>query len=377
MRVTLTCHDIASIQFHDTPESVYARLVARFPHCMDAGGHPHAAAYTVAIHFAHTVTLPNGARHVGLNAAYADSMYYVSDRNGRLIGIDVSDSESRFHCRVSNDIDYTLLEGVVEILLHTLAVRQGKAFFHSGGIGVNGHAVLFCGWANIGKTNVIVELLKRGHPYLGDDWTIVSEDGLVYSYDKAITMYAYDIVAAPEIAEMCHGKTMGRLIASYCRLCRPSKVDASLGLRARITQRAFRQLARLVHFPMCIYPSADQITSAGTLQAAPLRAVYFMMRAEVPEIQVAPLDTEELIGRMLACYRYDTRLFFDPTKLQFAFPFEDADLGLGIRVSDVKAVWSKAFSHANVQRFTVLVPATFGPQQLVTGLRDHMAQWCV
>ena len=187
-------------------------------------------------------------------------------------------------------------------------------------------------------------------------------------------MYPHDIAAAPEIAQVCYGSFKGKIIACYCRLCRPSKIDVSLRPRQRLVQRVVSGTVRRLRLPTSIHPRADQITCKGTLLAAPLKVVYFMTRANVDKVGIAPLQGEELIARMLSCYQSETRLFIDSDPIQFAFPFQDCDWGLGRRIQEVKSIWSKAFLHPRVQLFAVEIPARANSSQLVSRLENHMLE---
>jgi hypothetical protein len=373
MDASFTCHDIRPIQFRDAPERIHTKLVETFPSYVDAAGRspdPH----PVLVEFVSDLALPKGARYISSTAAYTDSSYYLFDSRGNLICIDLSESEEKYHCQVSTNIDWDLLEDLLEALLHVLAIERRKAFFHSGAIAVNGQAVLMCGWLNIGKTESVVEFLKRGYAYIGDDWTIIGADAQAYSYDKTITMYPRDIAVAPEVAQTCYGTINGKIIACYCRLCRPSKIDVELRPGQRLVQHLVSGTVRRLHLPTTIHPRADQITPKGTSLTAPLKVAYFMTRANVDTIAITPIQADELTARMLSCYQSETRLFIDPAPLKFAFPFRDFGAGLGLHLPDVKSIWSEALLHPRVQLFTAEIPVYARSEQLVSQLESHMHQ---
>lgn len=378
MDVNLICHDIAFIQFRNISNGIYNQLIQNFPsYISNTVNRNPDVGEPVSIAFVPDLALPDGARYISSNAAYTDLSYYLLDYKGHMIHIDLSNLDGAYRFEISQHIDWGLLEDFVEILLHTLALSRHKAFFHSGGVGVDGQAVVLCGWANIGKTELIVEFLRRGYAYIGDDWTIIGADAIVQSYDKAIAMYPHDIAVSPEIAEAYYGKLKGGIISRYCQLYRPGKVEhVALRLRERIVRRILRELVYRMRLHMSIHVKAEQITCEGTILSAPLKVLYFMTRANVPVIDIAPLQADALIEQMLHCYRYETRLFFDSERFKFAFPSHDFDLGLGIRIENVKSVWSKAFSHPQVKLFTVQIPTTTGPNEMVSHLETHMHQFC-
>lgn len=377
MHVRFACHDIAAIQFHNVPEEIYTQLVQIFPSYVGGVADAEASAEPVTIEFVSGLALPEGARYISSTAAYSGTSYYLTDRRGSLIRIDLSSLGSPWHFQVSQRIDWGLLEDFIEILLHTLALDRQKSFFHSGAVGVDKQAVVLCGWANIGKTESIVEFLRRGYAYIGDDWTIIDANATVYSYEKAIAMYPHDIAVSPEAVQSYYGRFKGRILARYCHLHQPGKVGCvPLGLRESVERRLLRELVRRLHLHMTIHVKAEQISPRGTLRVAPLKALYFMTRANVPEVAITSLRSDELVARMLSCYCYATRLFFDSEALRFAFPSQNFDLGLGIRVADVESILSKAFLRPQVKLFTVQIPAATGPRELVSSLEAHMGQCC-
>jgi len=375
MRVNFTCHDIAFIQFRNTPSEIYTQLVQTFPSYIDIATSANPDGQPVLIEFVEDLALPAGAQYISSTAAYTKSSYYLLDHKGHSISIDLSDLEGRYRFHVSRHIAWELIEDFIEILLHALALNRRKAFFHSGAIGVNGKVVVLCGWANIGKTESIVEFLRRGYAYFGDDWVIIGADGTVCSYAKTIALHPHDIAVSPELIKTCYGRFKGQILSRYCQLHQPSKVKImSLGLKDRSVRLILLVFVRLLHLPMSIQVKAEQITPNSTLESAPLKAVYFMSRANVSEISIKPLQLAELISKMTFCYRYETRLLFDLEHFKFAFPMRNCELGLNIKIPDVKKIWSKAFSCPKVKLYGVQIPESMKPKELVTCLEKHIQE---
>jgi hypothetical protein len=67
-----------------------------------------------------------------------------------------------------------------------------KSILHAGGVCKNGKAFIFTGGANVGKTSIVLNLLKEGFEYLSDDWIVVGNEK-AYPMPKTIHVFDYNL----------------------------------------------------------------------------------------------------------------------------------------------------------------------------------------
>ena len=67
-----------------------------------------------------------------------------------------------------------------------------KTFLHAGAVSKDGNAFIFAGAGNVGKTSIVLNLLKEGYEYLSDDWLLIGGDK-VYSLPKPIHVFDYNL----------------------------------------------------------------------------------------------------------------------------------------------------------------------------------------
>ena len=71
---------------------------------------------------------------------------------------------------------------------------QGSSFIHASSIENQGKAVLFVAAGGVGKTSIMLQILKKaGWRYLSDDLSIIDSDGRVYFNPKYIQIYPYNV----------------------------------------------------------------------------------------------------------------------------------------------------------------------------------------
>ena len=68
-----------------------------------------------------------------------------------------------------------------------------KTFLHAGAVSKNGGAFIFTGGGGVGKTSLVLNFLRRGYEYLGDDWILVGKQGVAYPFPKTVHMFDYNL----------------------------------------------------------------------------------------------------------------------------------------------------------------------------------------
>ncbi len=97
---------------------------------------------------------------------------------------------------------YNIFDFIME--LKFLANRtHGSSFIHASSIEKDGKAVLFVAAGGVGKTSIMMQILKKaGWRYLADDLSIIDSDGRVYFNPKYIQIYPYNVKNDHELYSM-------------------------------------------------------------------------------------------------------------------------------------------------------------------------------
>jgi len=68
------------------------------------------------------------------------------------------------------------------------ALAPRRVFVHAGVVGWKGRAILFPGQSLAGKTTLTAELVRAGASYLSDEFAVLDSQGLVYPYNKPLSI---------------------------------------------------------------------------------------------------------------------------------------------------------------------------------------------
>jgi len=67
-----------------------------------------------------------------------------------------------------------------------------KTILHAGAVSKDNYAFLFVGCGNVGKTSIVLNLLREGYEYLSDDWLVIDKEK-AYPFPKPIRVYDYNL----------------------------------------------------------------------------------------------------------------------------------------------------------------------------------------
>ncbi len=83
-----------------------------------------------------------------------------------------------------------------ELILRILPIKliqKGYALIHSGCVSYDGRGILITGTPDSGKTSTVLSLLGERFRFMADDYTILREEGMVYSYPKEVKISPYTL----------------------------------------------------------------------------------------------------------------------------------------------------------------------------------------
>ncbi len=113
------------------------------------------------------------------------------------------DLQKRIALRITNNtVEYWCHSSYnlpILFLIQLLLIRKGETFIHAAGISVEGEGVLLSAFGGIGKTLLVSSAVKKaGVGLLGDDFVILSRNGIMQPYLRPFCLYHYHKMLFPE-----------------------------------------------------------------------------------------------------------------------------------------------------------------------------------
>lgn len=183
----------------------------------------------------------------------------------------------------------------VEPVVQCLLAERGCTFLHASAVRMDDGAWVFPAWGQTGKTALVLELLREGAAYLGDDLVIVDAEGRVHPYPKAIALFGYNA------AEL-------RFVSPAFFLSRCRDVRRRDRVLARIDRR-FIPRRRSAIFRI------DELVSGATIaEACAAAQVHSMTRIEADWTSAATESADAIVNRHQAVLHYEfaaSRLLLD------------------------------------------------------------------
>ena len=174
-----------------------------------------------------------------------------------------------------------------------------KTFLHAGVVSKHDNAYVFMGGGGVGKTSIVLNLIRKGYKYLSDDWSLIGE-GKAYPFPKTFHVFDYNL-QDKEIAKSVLG--LRRFYYSFyfkfldlCMKLSPHRyVKAAL---EKIRPRFDVQIQRIVPTAEIGLPSV-------------ISEIFYLERQNRKDIVVKQdLEADELARRMVCFNRHERYYLF-------------------------------------------------------------------
>ncbi|MDQ3660567.1 MAG: hypothetical protein M3454_05815 [Actinomycetota bacterium] len=258
-------------------------------------------------------------RFVGLNdVAYSKNSFLLQPRGpGRpsaRLHLDGIGQGCRIVCE-RGTAPVPLLIAVVNLTM----LSKGIVPVHGSAFTYRGTGVLVTGWAKGGKTEVLLSFMQQGAEYVGDEWVYVDpETRRMYGIPEPIRLWDWHFPDVPEYLDAVGRRGRTRLKAMRVARDVGSRLSSGGGSIARAADRITPVLQRqmFVHAP----PASLFGPRACALEGK-LEKLVFVVSHSSSDVTVEPVDSGEVIRRMLFSLRYERLpLYSTYLKYRFAFP---------------------------------------------------------
>ena len=241
--------------------------------------------------------------HVGKDVIYWRGSRKMASWNVVVRELDSDVTNIRFH---GNRFSYNYLYmHILEAIIHYKLCCKGYAFLHASCVSNGTNAYLFPALHGTGKTSVMLYLLTAGMDgFLSDEFTIISSEGVAYSYPAPALLYWYNLEKLPHLKKKLSFKQRLMILTNYIIY------KSSLGYSK----------------PGSPIPITDIFHGVTIKDKAPLHSIHILTRTanEVPKIKQYE-NKHELIQKLILINKFEFRFTFDWAR---AYSYVNSDTGI-------------------------------------------------
>lgn len=187
MDLSFSIHGIFKVALYGIPEGIYPFLHNEYMYFEDQP----AGRVNLEIYFVDELSVPEGSLALEKGFAYKDGVAFISAHEA-LVEIPLKDvAGGHIAVRAEKSVSGWIVLYIIEKILHLKVIEKGFCFFHAAGVSREGQATLYAAPQRGGKTQWVLEQLKAGAGFLGDDLVLVDRDGFAYAYPRGINLQIF------------------------------------------------------------------------------------------------------------------------------------------------------------------------------------------
>lgn len=320
----------------------------------------------IIIRFVDRLSTSSRVRNLGLDdAGFTDDAFLVlRSRHKTHTRVQIPLEQIGHQCEIVCERGLPAVPLLIPIVNLT-ALGKGFLPLHASAFNYNGTGVLATGWAKGGKTETLLAFTSNGAEYVGDEWVYISGDGQrMYGIPEPIRIWDWHLEDLPQYRALVGRGDRTRLRALRLLI---SSMDRALSngvgrgstpvnLVNRMTPVLKRQL--YVHLP----PQKLFGDKVGPLEST-LEKIFFVASHEAPDIEIQPIDPQEIAQRMVFSLQAE-RMDFISYYLKFRFAFPGTSNELIERAEQLqrdglaRALDGKS-AHAVYHPYPVSIPALY------------------
>jgi len=124
------------------------------------------------------------------------------DPNNKIARIDFSNFDTALtKLTVSNDFNTHFLYILILYLISFKSIRNEGVFCHASAVKYRSKTIIFPAWRHVGKTNLMLELLKDGAELISDDGIIYYKNGQIITFSKRLHLLYFNFLSNPDLLE--------------------------------------------------------------------------------------------------------------------------------------------------------------------------------
>jgi hypothetical protein len=238
------------------------------------------------------------------NFLFCEDSYKVVKWKVQIDGIEEKETAVNFYGNFFSKS--FLVSYIIEPLMRFKLEKKGYTFIHSSAISNGEESVLFFACKGVGKTSTILNLIDKGFLYMSDDFTIISNKGIVYSYPTTIHIFGYNIKQCPFL---------------YKKL--PFRNKININLKGIILNLSFKYAS----LPLNINVK-DVFSNSEIGNSYPLKELIFFVKSTNEKVKFERnYNKEDIVNQIISINKLETFNFLD-YMLSYASIFPKSDFAL-------------------------------------------------
>ena len=176
---------------------------------------------------------------------------------------------------------------------------EDKTLIHTGAVSKNGKAYIFCAAGDVGKTSIVLNLVRKNYDYLSDDRLVIG-NGQAYPFPITVHIFTYNL-RDPQISKPVLGWKRYFYKPFFKFLDIAQKISPHRYLRY-----LFLVIISLMRFDVDVEDLGSDIRVG---EVCPISKVFYLERWDGSELLVTDISVEELSRRMAMISMYESGFF--------------------------------------------------------------------
>lgn len=276
----------------------------------------------IVLRFVDRVEVGSRVRFVGLDdVAYTDEALVV------LRGRHQAPTRTRIPVdRIGDPCEIVCEHGLSAVpylvaIINLTAVARGYVPVHAAAFLYEGNGILVTGWSKGGKTETLLGFMALGAEYVADEWLYVDPtSSTMTGLPEPMRIWDWQLRAMPAFGVHVSARRRAglRSLRAVTELMRRTD-DVLRGSTA--AGRTLRRARPLLERQLSVQVPPERLFPGRTLARAPIDRIVFVVSADRPDIDVAPVDAERVALRAAISADHE-RLDLEALHLKsrFAFP---------------------------------------------------------
>ena len=246
------------------------------------------------------------------------------------------------------------VESIKEYLIHFcefLMWWPDKTWLHAGAVERDGKAYVFSGEGGVGKTSLVLNLMRVGYNYLSDDFLLINNVGVAFPFPRRVHIFDYNL-NDEEIAK----RALGPKRLYYIPSCKLINVGVKLSPN-RYVKYAFEKLRERTMLSVelsKLYPGC-KIASP-----TPISKIFFLRREKIENVRVEKFahDIKEFIRRIIFLNMYEWHDCLQEY-YRYVYLFGINNWRIENKIQHDMNIFYDAFKKAEIYKMTI--PENFNP----------------
>jgi len=365
-RMKLVVANVLNIAFENAPDAVVVFLQKHIPDLLSENDQP----ADVTVRFVEQ--LETGAdMYIGpIAAKRGNEFLYIDKYHNRAI-VPIGDFPHNHPIEILAErtiIPALFYEIILRMVIRYRLLLHDITFIHASGIAVDGEGIVFPAWGGTGKTNMVIQFLRDGASYLGDDLVLGDSNGMLYAFPESISMFDYNFKTFPEYKKMLGTKKQALFLLKQTMEWMNGVATKTLSQESLFRATIARMATLSKSFTTVSMSCSKLSPSCKVAPSIPLTKAVLLTKADILKPEVIEESPDALAVRMAACLDFE-HLFHMHYVDAFSFAFPDRSSGELRHIHEKEQeILAKTFSRASV--YHLRIPREMDSKQLYHFTRD-------